>query len=86
MANKNKVNETQSGDSASKEKKPFKMPMTWMKEGAPPENPLQHAILGMTWIFVFIVAKFMQAAGYDIWIIIVTQVYHISRGISSKSF
>ena len=62
---------------ADKEKKPFKMPIAWMKPDAPPENPLQHALLGMTWIFVFVYAKFMQAAGFDIWFILVTQVLNV---------
>ena len=57
-----------------KEPKPFKMPIAWMKEGAPPENPLQHAMLGFTWLIVLICAKIMQAAKFDIWTILVSQV------------
>ena len=56
------------------EEKPFKMPIAWMKEGAPPEKPIQHAILGFAWLIVFICAKVMQAAKFDIWTILVSQV------------
>ena len=59
------------------EPKPFKMPIAWMKEGGPPENPLQHAMLGFTWLVVLICAKFMQMTGYDIWTILFTQVINI---------
>ncbi len=69
------VSESKSDESdLPKEPKPFKMPMTWMKEGAPPENPLQHAALGFTWMIVLICAKIMQACKFDIWTILVSMV------------
>jgi hypothetical protein len=61
-------------DVQPQEEKPFKMPIAWMKEGAPPEKPIQHAILGFAWMIVFICAKVMQAAKFDIWTILVSQV------------
>jgi len=57
-----------------KDEKPFKMPMTWMKAGAPPEKPLQHAFLGFSWMIILVCSKFMQAAGFEFWTIIFSQV------------